>query len=87
MDCMEAMKDIPDKCFELAIVDPEYGINVTNMKMGGRQTVKPDKNKKWDKRPPSKEYFVELMRVSKNQIIWGGKLLRLATYTRICGVG
>jgi len=77
MDCMEAMKEIPDKYFELAIVDPEYGINVTNMKMGGRQTVKPDKNKRWDKKPPSKEYFIAVMRVSKNQIIWGGNYFGL----------
>lgn len=77
VDCMEAMKEIPDKYFELAIVDPEYGINVTSMNMGGRQTVKPDKNKKWDKKPPSKEYFREIMRVSNNQIIWGGNYFEL----------
>ena len=66
MDCMEAMKDIPDKYFDLAIVDPPYGIG------GGSNT----KFKvEWDKAIPSKEYFKELIRVSKNQIIWGGNYM------------
>ena len=77
MDCMKALKDIPDNYFELAIVDPPYGINVTNMIMGGRKTVKPDKTKKWDKEVPNQKYFDELKRVSKNQIIWGGNYFQL----------
>lgn len=72
MDCMEGMKKFPDKYFELAIVDPPYGINVGQMNMGSRQTVKPDKNKTWDSTAPKTEYFRELKRVSRNQIIWGG---------------
>ena len=75
-DCMEAMKEMPDKAYELAIVDPPYGIGVNQMKMGGRQTVKPDK-RNWDAAVPGKEYFVELMRVSVNQIIWGGNYFDL----------
>ena len=73
MDCMEYMKDIPDKFFDLAVVDPPYGINV-NMNAGRkRNTVSPKRSiKKWDSTPPGKEYFNELFRVSKNQIIWGG---------------
>jgi site-specific DNA-methyltransferase (adenine-specific) len=77
MDCMEGMKDMPDKYFELAIVDPPYGIGVGQMNMGGRQTVRPDKSKKWDDAIPSHEYFKELMRVSQNQIIWGGNYFHL----------
>ena len=77
MDCMEAMKDIPDKYFELAIVDPPYGIDVSKMNMGGRTTVKPDSTKKWDEETPTEEYFNELERVSKNQIIWGGNYFGL----------
>jgi len=66
MDCMEGMKQFPDKYFELAIVDPPYGIG------GGSNT----KFKvEWDKSIPSKEYFKELVRVSKNQIIWGGNYM------------
>ena len=77
MDCMEGMKQFPDKYFELAIVDPPYGIDVTSMNMGGRNTVKPDQTKIWDKSIPADEYFEELLRVSKNQIIWGGNYFHL----------
>lgn len=71
MDCMEGMKQFPDDFFDLAIVDPPYGIDITKMNMGSRNTVKPNKDKKWDTGIPKKEYFDELFRVSKNQIIWG----------------
>jgi len=77
MDCMEYMQSIPDKYFDLAVVDPPYGINVNLMNMGGRNTIKPNKNKKWDNSIPDKEYFQELFRVSKNQIIWGGNYFTL----------
>lgn len=72
IDCMEYMKDQPDNAFDLAIVDPPYGIDVTKMNMGGRKTVKPNKNKNWDSSVPGDEYFDQLFRVSKNQVIWGG---------------
>jgi len=73
MDCMEYMKDIPDKLFELAIVDPPYGIGrdgsiKTTSKHGGR---KAHDFKGWDKYTPDEYYFNELFRISKNQIIWG----------------
>jgi len=74
-DCMEGMARYPDKYFDLAIVDPPYGIN------RGGQTETFTKNKKhkrkhfenkgWDNEIPNKIYFNELFRVSKNQIIWG----------------
>jgi site-specific DNA-methyltransferase (adenine-specific) len=78
MDCMEGMKDIPDKYFELAIVDPPYGINI-NHNMGRRKGDKRSSYKKvtWDSEPPTAEYFEELFRVSKNQIIWGANYFQL----------
>jgi site-specific DNA-methyltransferase (adenine-specific) len=74
---MEYMKDQPDNAFDLAVCDPPYGIDVTKMNMGGRKTVKPDKSKNWDSAVPTQEYFSELFRVSKNQIIWGGNYFDL----------
>jgi site-specific DNA-methyltransferase (adenine-specific) len=74
---MELMARYPDNYFDLAIVDPPYGINITNECMGGRKTIKPNKNKNWDNEVPTKEYFNELFRVSKNQIIWGGNYFEL----------
>jgi len=74
---MDGMKQFPDNYFELSIVDPPYGIKVSSMNMGGRNTVKPDKTKNWDDSIPNNEYFEELKRVSKNQIIWGGNYFPL----------
>lgn len=70
-DNMELMKRYPDGYFDLAIVDPEYGIDAGNMTMGSGKNKKYTK-KNWDKKPPQGEYFTELFRVSKNQIICGG---------------
>lgn len=70
IDCMEYMKDIEDNYFELAIVDPPYGINFAK-KHTGKGWVERE-SKEWDKAPPKAEYFEELYRISKNQIIWGG---------------
>jgi site-specific DNA-methyltransferase (adenine-specific) len=67
MDCLEAMKQFPDKYFELAIVDPPYGIGISNNPV--RQV---HKKKDWDNQIPDKAYFDELKRVSVHQIIWGG---------------
>lgn len=72
MDCMDLMKEFPDNYFELAIVDPPYGIKI-NMNMGRKKGMpKVHTDKKWDNGTPPQEYFDELFRVSKNQIIWGG---------------
>jgi site-specific DNA-methyltransferase (adenine-specific) len=74
MDCMDFMKDVPDKFYDLAVVDPPYGIEV-NVNMGRRKGDKKSKYHKFageDKSIPNKQYFDELLRVSKNQIIWGG---------------
>ena len=76
MDCMEGMKQFPDKYFELAIVDPPYGIGIDGQKLSlcknPKHNRKQHDKKNWDNEIPSKEYFDELFRVSKNQIIWGG---------------
>ena len=77
MDCMEGMKQFPDKYFDLAIVDPPYGIGVTKMNMGGRTTIEPNKSKSWDNSTPTIRYFSELFRISSNQIIWGGNYFPL----------
>jgi site-specific DNA-methyltransferase (adenine-specific) len=74
MDCMEAMREMKGKQFDLAIVDPPYGIDINNQSQGkgGGIARKIDYTKKdWDKTAPEIIYFNELRRVSKNQIIWG----------------
>ncbi len=72
IDCVEFMKTKPDNYYDLAIVDPPYGISV-NMNAGRKKDTKSKKRtvKKWDNETPSEEYFNELFRVSKNQIIFG----------------
>jgi site-specific DNA-methyltransferase (adenine-specific) len=87
-DCMEYMKNIPDKYFDLAIVDPPYGIDWTT------QVENPNKgknwnvwdNKEWDKKIPDKNYFDELFRISKDQIIWGGNYMIENLYSTSCWV-
>ena len=101
---MTGMKQFPDKYFDLAIVDPPYGINADLFNNGsgykdhsqkestskriqkGRLNQGAGKLKtrvlnnadcSWDREPPSKEYFAELQRVSKQQIIWGGNYFDL----------
>jgi len=70
-DCMDYMRGLPDKAFDLAIVDPPYGIGEALVD-GGTWSVKwQKKGAEWDV-APGKEYFDELFRVSKNWIIWGG---------------
>jgi site-specific DNA-methyltransferase (adenine-specific) len=70
-DCIEGMKRYADNHFDLAIVDPPYGINAGKMTMGSGKH-KFSKDKDWDSAIPSEEYFTELFRVSENQIVWGG---------------
>jgi len=73
-DCMEVMARYPDKYFDLAVVDPPYGIGEDGESNHSRSKIAKAKiytPKNWDKEPPNKMYFDELIRVSKNQIIWG----------------
>jgi site-specific DNA-methyltransferase (adenine-specific) len=77
-DCMEGMARYPDKYFDLAIVDPPYGIGAG---LGsGKNQIKQIKNGimkggEWDSNTPTQKYFDELFRVSKNQIVWGGNYM------------
>lgn len=82
MDCMEFLRQQPDNSFDLAIVDPPYGIDAANTfggderKSGKGAAMKSAFAKKdWDLGVPDKEYFDELIRVSKNQIIWGANYM------------
>ena len=81
MDCMDAMKEMPNNAFDLAIVDPPYGIHDKLFNGAGFMKNSPQKEryreKQWDKDIPSDEYFKELERVSKNRIIWGGNYFPL----------
>ena len=74
-DCMVGMARYPDKYFDLAIIDPPYGIGESGSKNHSRSKIATAKNYKAfhgdDLKPPDDDYFTELIRVSKNQIIWG----------------
>jgi site-specific DNA-methyltransferase (adenine-specific) len=67
-DCMDAMARMKDNEFDLAIVDPPYGLNIAKTGSLGQDKFKP---KSWDIERPELSYFQELFRVSSNQIIWG----------------
>ena len=79
IDCMEYMKGLPDKAFDLAIVDPPYGIGADKKNSGknsechARTSAAHINEYKtgWDYNVPDEGYFLELMRISKHQIIWG----------------
>ena len=90
-DCMNpetGLPSYPDKFFDLAIVDPPYGIGED----GGKQRTRGSKatngqKKGWDNQPPTGQYFKELLRVSKNQIIWGANhFINLIPYASPCWV-
>ena len=72
-DCLQALKAMADKQFDLAIVDPPYGLNIINSGSRFKQYNK----KNWDNEIPTPEYFEELFRVSKEQIIFGGNYFSL----------
>lgn len=75
IDCRDYMKTLPDKAYDLAIVDPPYGIKESAERAKTRTKMAKTRcygTEIWDMEIPSPEYFTELFRVSKNQIIWGG---------------
>lgn len=80
-DCITVMKRYPDKFFNLAIVDPPYGnidaIGLADNKRKGKQATKRTNYKLFENVAPDDEYYCELARVSKNQIVWGGNFLGL----------
>ena len=77
-DCLPALKKMQDNQFDLAICDPPYGIRI-NHNMGRRKNDKNSNYKKvnWDNDIPNENYFKELFRVSKNQIIWGANYFNM----------
>lgn len=70
---MDLMARYEDNYFDLAIVDPPYGIEVNKMQLGSGKYK--NKGKQWDSETPKQEFFDELFRVSKNQIIWGANYM------------
>jgi site-specific DNA-methyltransferase (adenine-specific) len=80
-DCIEGMKRYPDKYFDLAVVDPPYGnvdaIGLIDNKKKGTQKSKRSNYKLFENIAPENEYYIQLERVSKNQIVWGGNFLGL----------
>lgn len=81
-DCMLAMSEFPDKFFDLAVVDPPYGINISQeLSERGKSCKKNGYRewdyKEWDAQMPNADYFRELKRVSKEQVIWGGNYYEL----------
>jgi site-specific DNA-methyltransferase (adenine-specific) len=83
-DCLEAMREMKDNQFDLAIVDPPYGIGADKEKYTPKNHTWNGKkkvgytSKNWDKEIPNEDYFNELFRVSKNQIVWGGNYFGLS---------
>jgi site-specific DNA-methyltransferase (adenine-specific) len=71
MDCIQGMKQYPDNYFELAIVDPPYGIGMHKAQGNTKQKQKKWLGNEWDNNTPNKDYWDQLFRVSKNQIVWG----------------
>lgn len=87
-DCLEAMKLMQDNQFDLAIVDPPYGIDWMKQiqNPNAKANWKSYKNKEWDKETPTPKYFKELLRVSKNQVIWGGNYMVENLYSSPCWI-
>lgn len=79
-DCMDILKELPDKCIDLVLTDPPYGINIVESLQKQKKSTTSMFNMckgivgngEWDKSIPNKRYFEQILRVSKNQIIWGG---------------
>ena len=87
MDCMDGMREFPDNYFDLAIVDPPYGIGydkkaaagARKRSKGGAAEKREYHSTNWDETTPNGNYFRELFRVSKNQSIWGGELFPITS--------
>ena len=85
-DCMDLMKQIPDKFIDLAITDPPYGINAfKNLKVNNNRIQKVfQKSENFNNSIPDENYFDELFRISKNQIIWGANNFMLPPSEYFC---
>ena len=82
VDCLEYMRSLPDKHFDLCIADPPYGIGASEMTMGSGKHKQYTKGKKWDKEIPHVDVFAEIMRISKDCIIWGGNYFECLPKTK-----
>lgn len=71
-DCLEVMKEIPDKSVDVVITDPPYGIGIANNPVRQKH-----EKQNWDNKIPDNKYFYEIFRISNNQIIWGGNYFPL----------
>jgi site-specific DNA-methyltransferase (adenine-specific) len=83
--CMELMRGYPDKYFELACVDPPYGLGLRTVEGGSKKNTQTKfiddlKKKKWDNDVPTQNYWDELFRVSRNQVVWGGNYFGLPAH-------
>jgi len=85
-DCVEGLKRFSDNYFDLAIVDPPYGIDWMQQiqNPNTKANWKQYENKEWDKQTPTDEYWEQLFRVSKNQIVWGGNYMTDKLYPSSC---
>lgn len=88
MDCLELMKKLPDKYFDLVLTDPPYGLNINqkNVSRGKLAIAKDYGECEWDKEIPSADHFKEMLRVSKNQIIFGGNYFTDYLYPSSCWI-
>ena len=88
MDCLELMRKLPDEYFDLIITDPPYGLNINQKNASrGKLAIAKDYGKcEWDKEIPSAEHFKEMLRVSKNQIIFGGNYFTDYLYPSSCWI-
>lgn len=86
IDFMEYMATLPTKFFDLAIVDPPYGINASKKICYHKESLTKYISKDWDKQKPSEDYFKELFRVSKFQIIWGANYFIEYLYSSKCWI-
>ena len=85
-DCVDGLKRFSDNHFDLAIVDPPYGIDWMQQiqNPNTKANWKQYENKEWDKQTPTDEYWEQLFRVSKNQIVWGGNYMTDKLYPSSC---
>ena len=86
-DCLDVLRQLPDKCVDLVLTDPPYGIKADRgVGRGIKKNGNILKKNNWDNGVPEDVVFEEMFRVSKQQIIWGGELLLLALEKALPGV-
>ena len=81
VDCLKVMKKLPDNSIDAVITNPSYGIGMDGGNVGYKG-FNNFKKKRWDTQPSTREYFTEIMRISKQQIIWGGNYFQPPPFRR-----